>query len=643
MGGAGRGATTRAFRGALRSGVAALTVREATSVLTVCPLPGRVQTGAAPLAKWSAVPLPLRAARTRETERGVVLATPPPMRLVSRKLPSALAGVLGVWLLASSAWAGPKRDPSPSASADGAAAKAGPSSAECPGPDCHEGDAPLPDPKTLPALPKMETIVRPTSTPEAEAELDAFLGRLASDDDRTRDAARDALTSATQPSWLGAAHAKIQEIRTSLDRDKAPRIIEEARKAVREERRKSGKSRKGSKNEDADDSDDWLEFVQDAKPRDADTWRDLVELLGCVRVLAAIGTTPAVRELVELRANFGDMLRVDLQRQIRKLGDKAVPALIEARKHDAQIVQRFAEMELDKLGRAIPGEAVGTSDPQVLTDVLRAFGRTRDVDAVRVALSFANHERRKVRDAAREAIGAIGEPGRWQLRDAFEDLRGEKPPKSASWEDVARWIFYLYDHGRLAEVERSLQGGFELAKAGKHAEATAKFDDVLARDPAAPRRSEMVASYVALARATPYEEPEARLALLRKALRLDPDSATHAQTEAEIAYTEARMHEAEGRPDAFLLRRALELDPGHEGAKEALATFDQRVVAPPASRVRWAAAGGIGASALVLALAIALWGRRRPRGGRGSPTRGAQPTGANEASPPSGSSPPAGS
>jgi len=137
---------------------------------------------------------------------------------------------------------------------------------------------------------------------------------------------------------------------------------------------------------------------------------------------------------------------------------------------------------------------------------------------------------------------------------------------------------------------------------------------VLARDPLAPRRSEMATSYLEVARGTSYEDADTRLALLRKALRLDPAHEGHARTEAEIAFTEAKNLEAQGRPDAFLLRRALELDPGHQGAKEALDSFEQRVVTPPTSNVRWAAVGGIGAGALVIAGAIALWGRKRPRG-----------------------------
>ena len=138
------------------------------------------------------------------------------------------------------------------------------------------------------------------------------------------------------------------------------------------------------------------------------------------RMLAAIGTTPAVRELIQLHAYFGELLRIDLQRQIGKLRDKAVPALIEARQHDAKIVQRWANKQLDVLGRAIPGEAVASNDTQVLADVLRAYGRTRDVDAVRVILSFCNSDRDPApRGRARGRSRRSASPGIWQLRDVY--------------------------------------------------------------------------------------------------------------------------------------------------------------------------------------------------------------------------------
>ena len=108
-----------------------------------------------------------------------------------------------------------------------------------------------------------------------------------------------------------------------------------------------------------------------------------------------------------------------------RLREKAVPALIEARKHDAETVRRWASRQLENLGRAIPGEAVSTNDTQLLADVLHAYGRTRDVDALRVVLSFCNSERERLREAAREAITAIGEPGIWQLREAYLSMTGE--------------------------------------------------------------------------------------------------------------------------------------------------------------------------------------------------------------------------
>src|SRR6185295_8989508 len=105
---------------------------------------------------------------------------------------------------------------------------------------------------------------------------------------------------------------------------------------------------------------DWLDFLL-ASPHPKDqTWQDVTRLVAMERMLAAVGTTPAVRELINFHAYFGDMLRIDMQRQIAKLRDKAVPALIEARQHDAKVVQRWANKMLDQLGRAIPGEAVAS-------------------------------------------------------------------------------------------------------------------------------------------------------------------------------------------------------------------------------------------------------------------------------------------
>ncbi len=518
----------------------------------------------------------------------------------------------------------------------------------------------------LPPLPTLEPIKKLEADPEALKDLDGLLARLVSDKADIREHARAAIDD-VPAAFVPAIHVRIQELRQSIDREAAPRLLADARKAGRvtkrsdekddekkddsaEKPKKKSKRKKkkaddaqvdkkddkkddekkaDKKDDEGDDGDDWLAFVLSQPKTDSDAWKDLVHLLAMERMLTAIGTTPAVRELIELRSNFGDMLRIDLQRQIEKLKDKAVPALIEARKHDATIVQRFAETELDKLGRAIPGEAVASDDPDILADVLRAFGRTRDVDAVRVALSFANSDRRKVRQAAREAIAGIGEPGRWQLRDAFQDLTGDKPDKSVPWDVLARQIFAIYDKGRLAEFQKLVDDGLAAAKAGKHADAVASFDKVLARDPLFDRRKEMAPSYLAVAATLPLERADEKLALLRKAQRLDPQSNDDKRIEGQIAYVEARLLMKEGRPDRFLLERAIELDPSNQEARDALATFEEKAVVEKRSNVnRFFYAAGIFAGMVLLALGIGLYGRRR------KPSHGSPP-------PPPSSSPPA--
>lgn len=499
-----------------------------------------------------------------------------PLRAAARRFP--VPSLLLLLLLPSPSLAAPpassSSDPAPAASA----APALPSDAELP---------------ELPALPPIKP--EPIDA-EAQKELERILGKLGSEKADIREDARKDL-AAVDAKMVGVITARIQALRESLDRDKAPRVLEAARKAARDAKR----SRKG---DDAVE-DDWLDFMM-AKPQPKDqAWRDVVELLGMVRMLTTIGTTPAVRQIIQLRASFGEMLRLDISRAIAKLKDKAVPALLEAKKHDAVVVQRFAELELDRLGRAIPGEAVGTTDPDVLADVLRAFGYLRDVDAVGVCLSFANHERKKVRLAARQAISGIGEPARWQLRDTYQDLTGDKPDKSIPWDVLAKRIFFLYDRSRLAELSDLATAGMTAAKAGKHTEAVVAFDKVLARDPLFDERAKMAESYFEVGKTIGFDKVDDRLAMLRKAKRLDPDGPNAKKMDAEIAYTEAKALVAEGRPDRSLVQLAIELDPDHAEARALSATFEQEVVRQQPTWPKQAFVGGIAAGTVALLALVA--------------------------------------
>ncbi|MRG94549.1 hypothetical protein [Polyangium spumosum] len=499
-------------------------------------------------------------------------------------------------------------------------------------------------PASLPELPKLQPIVLQEPDPAALQELDRVLERLTTGDPRAKETARVAIAEVT-PSVVPAVRARVQELRAGLDRKEAQGLLDDARKAGRKSLREKEKAQKGDKagkdtkaskkaskskaDKDKDDDGDWLEFVlANPKPKN-ESWRDLVRLLVMERMLTAAGTTPAVRELLQMYSYFGELLRIDLQRQIGKLRDSAVPALIEGRQHDAKIVQRFASKQLDLLGRAIPGEAVGVNDPLVLADILRAYGRTRDVDAVRVILSFSNSERIQLREAAREAIVAIGEPGIWQLRDAYLNQTGNKAPREFTWDRIARELFGMFDRARMAEVYKLMDEGAAHAAASRWAEATSAFDKVLARSPVFERRKEMAPAYVAHAKTLEEKEPAAALEMLRKALRLDPKGEGARKVEAEIAYLEGVTLIAKGTPDKFPLTKAIELDPTNERAKQALAALEQERIEPQKSFLhRYVAAGGVGLFALIAMIFLA---RRKPDAGSSAegPPAGGNPGGSS--------------
>ena len=87
------------------------------------------------------------------------------------------------------------------------------------------------------------------------------------------------------------------------------------------------------------------------------------------------------------------------------------------------------------MGKAIPGEAVQTGDDQLLVEVLLAYGRARELDAVRVVLSFANSDRRQIREAARQrSLLMLGEAGLFALRESYENMMSKKPPDDWGWE-----------------------------------------------------------------------------------------------------------------------------------------------------------------------------------------------------------------
>jgi tetratricopeptide (TPR) repeat protein len=466
------------------------------------------------------------------------------------------------------------------------------------------------------ALPRLASTALPPPAPELARELDAALAKAASAKEDERQAGLTALREAG-PSMLPAIARKLGELRKSLDREAAAALITEARKRGRSAKGpQAGEGAPAGKGKAAGDEGegagreaggDWLAFVT-AAPRPGDAaYRDLVAVLAAERALVEIGTTPAVRELVNVFVYFGDLFRVDVQHMVARLGDRALPALLEARRHDAEKVRRWAAGRLDALGKAIPGEAVQVTDPQVLADVLRAYGRGRDVDALRVIVSFAGSDRAQVRDAAREALSNYGDAAVWQLREAYENLLGQRPPPGSPWDKLAAELFEAHDRARLAEVYALFDEGLELGRAGRLDEMADRFDRVLARAPTFERRAEMVPGYLSLARSVDAADPAKALVLARKALRLDPEGA-HAKALASYVLTlEGEAQLARGLADAVPFQRAAELDASNGRARADLARLERGPGLAPPGVYRYAAAAAVALVALAGAIFLRPW------------------------------------
>jgi tetratricopeptide (TPR) repeat protein len=422
----------------------------------------------------------------------------------------------------------------------------------------------------------------------APADLDAMLAAI--------DAARDPASrlEATKPmltlpeSALPAIAQKLEELRkaSSVGLTEAVRLANRAAKGG-----------------------DLLGALVELEEGDRQGTRSAIATVALVRGLARIGTTPAIRQLLQIGADHGGVLRPELARLVRELGDRAVPALIRTR--TAPSIRSWAYGQLEAMGKRIPGDAVQTKDNQVLADVLDAYATIHDLDALPVILSFVNSDRVLVRAAARDAVAKYGQDAIWKLREAYANLTGNPAPDGWLASDVARELFAAYDRFRLQEVHGLLDQGLAKYKQGDVAGAVADFDKVLARQPMLDRRGEMVAAYVAHAQALEEQDEAQALAIFRKAARLAPDGPRASQIAAEVAYLEGKELLSRGIADAEPFRRALSLNPGHAGARAELDRLESSY-ADRDARIQ----GMAGAAAvIVLSLTgiILFAGRRRPK------------------------------
>lgn len=465
---------------------------------------------------------------------------------------------------------------------------------------------PAAGPEPLPELPRAPSIELPKPTTDHLEEVDRLLAGLQDPDRGRRENGAAELLEASA-ALVPAIARRLDEIADRADKEAMKRLLGDIRSETRNRLRLELEAQ--GKRGDVTTPDYLRMVIADARLR-AKAWPDLVSVLGLSRMLTAIGTVRAVRELIQVYVRFGEFLRVDTQLQLEKLGNRAVAALIEARRHPAEKIGRWAERQLDTLGKAVPGEAVQVDDPEVLGDILRAYGRVKTPDATRIIVSFANSERSQLRDAARQAISLMGEVGHWQLRDAYENTTGKRPPRDWSWDRTARQLFAEFDSARQARVLKLYEQGQAARSAGDLERMRQLFDQVVARSPEFRHAGELAGAYLEYARAAKPEQRSAALLALARAERLASSEEQRRAASSLKLTLEAEELLERGLADQTLLQRANELDPRNERAAEVLARAVRGETKQRTMRGRYAAAAAIAVLALLAIAWVTLRGRR---------------------------------
>lgn len=278
--------------------------------------------------------------------------------------------------------------------------------------------------------------------------------------------------------------------------------------------------------------------------------------LGLLLLAAAACTTPL--ELGERRYREGDRLKaLEIWRGIpadHPLHDAARERIDAVEREFRQLVLRFRQR-----GRYF--EERGRLAESILNYRLALELKPGDRETLehvqRLARVLARHRTR-----AREAFSRAFEQGDLaSARRHLEALRNLDPFDTALALDERR-----FEEAVAAEVEERIARGRRAFEAGRLARAERIFREVLELDPTSqPARGYL--SYVRSLRAAAAEGQDGRA------------HPTDAEVEAEGFYQAARAAEERGEPYRALELhlRALELDPGHEGARERLESLRARL------------------------------------------------------------------
>lgn len=334
---------------------------------------------------------------------------------------------------------------------------------------------------------------------------------------------------------------------------------------------------------------------------DPDAYRALLGTACILQALANDGSQAAVSRMIRVVPDHGGMLRFEVARRMKALGEKAIAPLILARNDKA--LRGFAWQTLDAMGKKIPGDAVQTKSNDVLAAILLAYGETKDLDALGAVMSFISSERDEIRSAARTSVLAYGDAALAKLRETYGNVMNAPPPNDWSAERIARALFDVLDKQRLVEIDALVDDGLQRAERDDVEGAVKDFDKVLARMPFIARRALMAPAYARWAQKLEDTDRAAARVAFRKSLDLDPNGTHAAQARAELEVMDGEDLAARGIDDRAPFERALQLDPGNAKARAALDRIDAKARAGEDRAQKWTWAA-LAAAAFVIVLVL---------------------------------------
>ena len=438
------------------------------------------------------------------------------------------------------------------------------------------------------APPPRRLILYSGASPELIAH---WLGELGEADPQARARAHEQLTT------LDAA--SVPGIKASLDRLLRHRPKAEATRSALTAIRHAVGSRRAD--DEVDIAPGVLQVLnQDRSPAVLAVAAPLLLL----RSLESIANPAAVAQIARLATVDKGLFRHELRLSRKRMGLAALPGLIALRSNEHKAVRRWAQRGVRALGMTAPKAAINLEDPYLAAQVIHAYTKPLDYNAMPEIVKQVAHSRLQVREAARQGVARFGRGAIWQLRERYEERTGRAAERRWNAERTARELYAVIDGSAIEAAETTLAKGHAAFLRGDLSTMRKHFDQILLKMPAYPERAKMAPGYAALgAELSAKDELQAAHDAYGRALRLAPQAEDASQWRGQLAFLRAEIALSRGVVDLDGYARALDHDPDHPTALAVSEQLSGKRQARIRARKQWAAGG---AALLLLLLSVAL-------------------------------------